>query len=302
MLSLLSIFFILASGYLAKRAKVIPQNQLIIFVDFVVIFAIPAMIFDKIYHVNIDWHLFGVIACSFLANLAAMGLAFGLGILFRFSRATTASMALLCLLGNTLFVGLPILTGYFGDDIANEVIIYDQMVTCLPAALLSPIILGYAVPNKTTLIQNVFKVMKFPPFLALVGGVAAKCVDLPDFVFHPLRLLSGAMVPVALFAIGLGLGFGAVRSCVKSTALVLALRMIAAPLVFVGVTALFGIAPSPSYMVGLMGSAMPPMVLASAMILKANLDTNLAISSVAIGVCFTFVNAPIIFWLYEFFK
>ncbi len=302
MLSLLSIFFMLATGYIAKRTKVIPQSQLIIFVDFVVIFAIPAMIFDKIYHVNIDLHLFSVIITSFASNLAVMFLAFALGILFKFSKATTASMALLVLLGNTLFVGLPILTGYFGEDIANEVIIYDQIVTCLPAAILSPMVLSYAVPNKTTLIGNVFKVMKFPPFLALVGGILAKCVELPELIFAPIRLLAGAMVPVALFAIGLGLGFGSVRSCVKSTALVLFLGMIISPLIYVGIALLFGIQASPSYMVGLIGSAMPPMVLASAMILKAKLDTNLAISSVALGVCFTFINVPIIFWLYEMFK
>lgn len=68
MLPLFSIFVLLASGYLAKRTKVIPQNQLIIFIDFVLVFALPALIFDKVYHVNIDFHLFSVIACGLGAN------------------------------------------------------------------------------------------------------------------------------------------------------------------------------------------------------------------------------------------
>lgn len=302
MLVLLSMFFILASGYLAKRTKVIAQNHLGIFIDFVVIFAMPAMIFDKIYHVKIDLELFGVIACGFGANLAAMFLAFGVGIVFGFSRATTASIALLSLLGNTLFVGFPILTGYFGDEIADKIIICDQMLTCLPAAILSPIVLSYAVPNQTTLRQNVLKVMKFPPFLALICGFLAKCVDLPDFIFAPLRLFAGAMVPVSLFAMGLGLGFASIKSCVKTTAIVLFLRMVVAPAIFAGIMLLFGANISPSFMIGAVLTAMPPMVLASAMILKAQLDSNLAISSVAVGMCFTFVNVPVIFWLYEAFK
>ena len=251
MLPLFSIFVLLASGYLAKRTKVIPQNQLIIFIDFVLVFALPALIFDKVYHVNIDFHLFSVIACGFGANFVAMLLAFGLGRLLGFSKATTASMALLAMFGNTLFMGLPVLQGILGDDIANEVILYDQMITCVPIAFLGPFILSYAAPSNVSLIANVFKIMKFPPFLALVAGLLAKSVEIPDFLFAPLRLFSGAVVPVALFAVGLGLGFNTVRSSYKSTALVVFLRMVVAPCFFVAFAWVFGIEFSPSYMVGL---------------------------------------------------
>ena len=294
MLPLFSVFVLLASGYLAKRTKVIPQNQLIIFIDFVLVFAMPALIFDKVYHVNIDFHLFSVIACGLGANFVAMLLAFGLGRLLGFSKATTASMALLAMFGNTLFMGLPVLQGILGDDIANEVILYDQMVTCVPIAFLGPFILSYAAPSNVSLIANVFKIMKFPPFLALVAGLLAKSVEIPDFLFAPLRLFSGAVVPVALFAVGLGLGFNTVRSSYKSTALVVFLRMVVAPCFFVAFAWVFGLEFSPSYMVGLIETAMPPTVLASAMILKAKLDSNLAISAIAIGMCFTFVVIPVI--------
>ena len=294
MLPLFSIFVLLASGYLAKRTKVIPQNQLIIFIDFVLVFAMPALIFDKVYHVNIDFHLFSLIACGLGANFVAMLLAFGFGRLLGFSKATTASMALLAMFGNTLFMGLPVLQGILGEDIANEVILYDQMVTCVPIAFLGPFILSYAAPSDVSLIANVFKIMKFPPFLALVAGLLAKSVEIPDFLFAPLRLFSGAVVPVALFAVGLGLGFNTVRSSYKSTALVVFLRMVVAPCFFVAFAWVFGIEFSPSYMVGLIETAMPPTVLASAMILKAKLDSNLAISAIAIGMCFTFVVIPVI--------
>lgn len=294
MLPLFSIFVLLASGYLAKRTKVIPQNQLIIFIDFVLVFALPALIFDKVYHVNIDFHLFSVIACGLGANFAAMLIAFGLGRLLGFSKATTASMALLSMFGNTLFMGLPVLQGILGEDIANEVILYDQMITCVPIAFLGPFILSYAAPSNVSLIANAFKIMKFPPFLALVAGLLAKSVDLPDFLFAPLRLFGAAVVPVALFAVGLGLGFNTIRSSYKSTALVVFLRMVLAPCFFVAFAWVFGLEFSPSYMVGLIETAMPPTVLASAMILKAKLDGNLAISAIAVGMCFTFVVIPVI--------
>lgn len=294
MLPLFSVFVLLASGYLAKRTKVIPQNQLIVFIDFVLVFALPALIFDKVYHVNIDFHLFSVIACGLGANFATMLIAFGLGRMLGFSKATTASMALLSMFGNTLFMGLPVLQGILGDDIVNEVILYDQMITCVPIAFLGPFILSYAAPSNVSLIANAFKIMKFPPFLALVAGLLAKNLEIPDFLFAPLRLFSGAVVPVALFAVGLGLGFNTVRSSYKSTALVVFLRMVVAPCFFVAFAWVFGLEFSPSYMAGLIETAMPPTVVASAMILKAKLDSNLAISAIAVGMCFTFVVIPVI--------
>ena len=294
MLPLFSIFVLLASGYLAKRTKVIPQNQLIVFIDFVLVFALPALIFDKVYHVNIDFHLFSVIACGLGANFAAMLIAFGLGRLLGFSKATTASMALLPILSNTLFMVLPVLQGILSDHIANEVILYDQMITCVPIAFLGPFILSYAAPSNVSLIANAFKIMKFPPFLALVVGLLAKNLEIADFLFAPLRLFSGAVVPVALFAVGLGLGFNTVRSSYKSTALVVFLRMVVAPCFFVAFAWVFGLEFSPSYMAGLIETAMPPTVVASAMILKAKLDSNLAISAIAVGMCFTFVVIPVI--------
>lgn len=159
---------------------------------------------------------------------------------------------------------------------------------------LGPFILSYAAPSNVSLIANAFKIMKFPPFLALVAGLLAKNLEIPDFLFAPLRLFGAAVVPVALFAVGLGLGFNTIRSSYKSTVLVVFLRMVVAPCFFVAFAWVFGLEFSPSYMVGLIETAMPPTVLASAMILKAKLDGNLAISAIAVGMCFTFVVIPVI--------
>ena len=54
---------------------------------------------------------------------------------------------------------------------------------------------------------------------------------------------------------------------------------------------------TPSAIVTIFESAMPTMALAAAMILKAKLDTNLAISSIAFGVLFAFVSMPLLEWL-----
>ena len=58
---LFSMFILLFSGYLAKRVRIISPNSAIVFLDFVLWFALPALIFDKVYHLNIDTTLISVI-------------------------------------------------------------------------------------------------------------------------------------------------------------------------------------------------------------------------------------------------
>lgn len=44
---------------------------------------------------------------------------------------------------------------------------------------------------------------------------------------------------------------------------------------------------------------MPPMVLASIMVIKAKLDSNLAVASVGLGVVLSFVTVPLIYWIFR---
>ncbi|ABK83010.1 AEC family transporter [Campylobacter fetus] len=290
-----SIFILLASGYLAKKTKVLAQNQSIFFIDFVLCFALPALIFDKIYHVTIDTHLINIILTGLTSSIIAMFIAVGAGIVFKFKKPTIVSLALLSMFGNTLFVGMPIVEGFFGDSALNEVIFYDQLATGIPISILGPLILSLGAPAKVSIIQNTMKILKFPPFVALLLGLICKNFELPDVIFAPLRMFASSVVPVALFAVGIGLGFNSIKSAWKSSLVVLGAKMVLAPAIFVLITMIFDIKLNQSWMVGLLETAMPPMVLASAMILKANLDTNLAISSVALGIIFTFITIPTIF-------
>ncbi|ANE35810.1 putative membrane protein, predicted permease [Campylobacter iguaniorum] len=287
-----SIFILLTSGYLAKKTKVLAQNQSIIFVDFVLCFALPAMIFDRIYHVEIDINLINVILTGICSSLIAMGIAVGVGILLKFKKPTLVSLALLSMFGNTLFVGIPVVQGFFGDEAINEVIFYDQLATGIPISILGPLILSLAAPAKVSLVQNTIKVLKFPPFVALILRLICRNFELPDIIFPPLKMFASSVVPVALFAVGIGLGFNSVKSAWKSTSVVLVAKMVLAPAIFIGIAFVFGVSLDDKWLIGLVECAMPPMVLASAMILKANLDTNLAISSVALGIVATFITIP----------
>ncbi|MBQ8609877.1 MAG: AEC family transporter [Campylobacter sp.] len=292
---LFSMFILLFSGYLAKRVRIISPNSAIVFLDFVLWFALPALIFDKVYHLNIDTTLISVIITGFFSSFFAAFVAISVGIMLKFTRPTLASIALLSLFGNTLFIGIPITQGLYGQSAINDVIFYDQIVTALPISILGPLILSFGAPTRVSIIQNSIKIIKFPPFIALSLALVLKNFNLPEIIFDPLRMFSNSVIPVALFAVGMKLGFNSIKSSYKSCSIVIGAKMILAPIIFLLIAKAFGFEINQKWIIGLIEVATPPMVLASAMILKANLDSNLAISAVAIGMIALFFTMPTLY-------
>lgn len=295
---LFTIFILLAGGYFAKRIGVLKQKQARTFLDFAIVFALPCLIFDKAYHLNFDFSLIVLIFMGLLSCVISAFISVLLGFIFKFSKTTIISMFLLSCFGNTIFVGMPIVEGIFSNpQFSAEVIFYDALATTLPISLFGPFVLSLGSGEKVNLMANIKKILSFPPFLALLFGFLCKIIPLPEFLFSPIRLFGGAATPVALFAIGLGLGFMAIKTAYKATIIVIFAKMLLVPLIFIFLLKIFGFEMKASTLVAIIESAAPTMTLAGAMVMKAKLDSNLAVSAVAFGVLFAFVSMPILIWV-----
>ena len=295
---LFTILTLLMGGYFAKRIGVLKNKQSRAFLDFTIIFALPCLIFERTYHLSFDFSLIVYILIGLGSCVVAGFLSVWIGRILGFSKATIVSMFLLSAFGNTLFIGIPIIQSlYKSPQFISEVIFYDAIATALPMALFAPFIVGLASEQKASLATNIKKMLIFPPFIALALGFALKFIQIPEFIFEPIRLFGGAATPVALFAIGLGLGFQSIKASYKSTAVVIFCKMLVAPFLFIGVLKIFSFEMTPSAVVAVFESAMPTMALAGAMVMKAKLDTNLAVSAIAFGVLFAFVSMPLLVWI-----
>lgn len=290
---LFSIFVFLAGGYLAKSVKILKPKQARTFLDFAVIFALPCLIFDKIYHLNLDFSLIFIVFMGLFSSVFSSFVAILLGKIFSFSKNTIVSMFLLSCFGNTIFIGVPIISELFKDpQYSGEAIFYDAIATTIAISLFGAFILSFANDKKINFKDNLKKIATFPPFLALVLGLVLKAVSLPEFIFEPLRLFGACATPLALFAIGLSLAFSAIKSSYKATIIVIFAKMILTPLVFIILLKIFSLDLTASSIVAIIESATPTMTLAGAMIMKAKLDSNLAVSVIAFGILFSFVSMP----------
>ncbi len=294
---LFAIFMILGGGYIAKKAKILKQKQTRMFFDFAIIFATPCLIFNRIYHLQIDLTLISLIFTGFISTSLAALISFAIGKICKFSKATLVSVVVLSSFGNTLFVGMPIVEGVIGTPSAiGEVIFYDALAGALPISLFVPLILSLGSNEKFSLINSVKKIFSFPPFYGLLLGIGLKIIDIPDFIFKPIIMLGDAATPVALFAIGLSLGFGAIKSSYKQTIVVILCKMIIAPLIFIILFKSLGFEITNSLKIAFLETTMPTATIVCAMVMKAKMDSNLAVSSVAFGLIFSIISMP--FWVY----
>ncbi len=290
---LFSIFVFLAGGYLAKLTKILKQKQARSFLDFAIIFALPCLIFDKIYHLDLDFSLVFLILTGLFSSVFSSFVAVLLGKIFSFSKNTLVSMFLLSCFGNTIFVGVPVVSGLFKDpQFSSEAIFYDAIATTIAISLFGPFILSFANKNRVNFKENIKKIATFPPFLALILGLILKPISLPEFIFEPLRLFGACATPTALFAIGLSLAFTAIKSSYQATIIVIFAKMLLTPLVFIFLLKLFSLNLTKSSIVAIIESAVPTMTLAGAMVMKAKLDSNLAVSAIAFGILFSFISMP----------
>ena len=192
---------------------------------------------------------------------------------------------------------MPIVEGVIGTPSAiGEVIFYDALAGALPISLFVPLILSLGSNEKFSLINSVKKIFSFPPFYGLLLGIGFKIIDIPDFIFKPIIMLGDAATPVALFAIGLSLGFGAIKSSYKQTMVVILCKMIIAPLIFIILFKSLDFELTNSLKIAFLETTMPTATIVCAMVMKAKMDSNLAVSSVAFGLIFSIISMP--FWVY----
>ncbi|TLE17018.1 AEC family transporter [Helicobacter apodemus] len=294
---LFTIFSLLFAGYIAKRSKVLRQKQSRMFLDFVITFALPCLIFDKIYHLNFETSLLLLIGMGLIACFIAGVFAVTLGYILKFSKSTLVSIFLLTSFGNTLFVGVPVIAGIYGERFIGEIIFYDSLATALPMLLLSPFILALGTYQKINLWENIKKIIRFPPFIALALGFLLRLFPIPDFIFSPIEIFGNTATPIALFAIGLSLSFNAIITSYKSAILVIFCKTLLAPFIFILLVMIIDLEFNTIAKVTILESAMPTMTLAGAIIMKAKLDSNLAISSIAFGILFSLLTIPFLNYL-----
>ncbi len=290
--NLFSIVLFFSLGYLSRKFKIYTEDSSKVLIDFIIYFAFPSLVIYNIYYLEFKPSYIGILTLGWLAIILSILISFYVGKFLKLNKKTLASFVMMSSFGNTSFLGIPFNMALFGEESVKYVIIFDQFASFLPVVLLSPFILAYGKETKNIKIDWK-KIVTFPPFVTLIFAFILKpFLQIPEFVLGSLHLLGLTVVPLALFSVGLNLRFSNLKERIKDVSFVIFIKMILVPSIFLAVFVLIGIGSSLFTEVAVIEIAMPPMVLASILVIGANLDKDLAVSSVAAGIIFSFISVP----------
>lgn len=201
-------------------------------------------------------------------------------------RATVGALVIVCGVGNTAFVGLPVVQALVGTHGLPVAMALDQLGTWLVLATLGTAVAALATgeAGATTPGAVLRRMAAYPPFLALLLALALHGVALPEAVEQLLQTLAALLAPLALLGTGTQLSWQALRTQRRPLAVGLAFKLLAWPLLVGLALAAGGSLAGNTGRVTLLEAAMGPSVAACALASSRGLNEGLCAALVAVGV------------------
>ncbi|RDX33517.1 AEC family transporter, partial [Arcobacter sp. HD9-500m-PIT-SAG02] len=121
-------------GYVLNQLNVFPKEAPNILNKFVIYISLPAMILLQIPRLTFSFDVLIPIVIAWTVMILTAIFILFISKILNFNKEITGSLLLVGILGNTSFLGIPILNAYFGEYSLPYVIIYDQIGTFIALA------------------------------------------------------------------------------------------------------------------------------------------------------------------------
>lgn len=296
----LSIIFIaIIIGIVFKRFSFFPVDTATTLNLFVIYVSLPATILLQIPKLTLNQDIlipalvpWGVMALSALMVL-------GLNVVFRWKREVVGSLLLVAVLGNTSFVGIPMVTAYFGEAFVPYALIYDQTATFIALAVYGSVVIAIYGESGTLRFKHIFiKVVTFPPFITLVLGLLLNGVTYPGWMTQVLEGFALTLIPLALVAVGFQLVIKLPKEEFSPFVSALAIKLIWSPFVAWVIVAWIA-GEGMITQVTIFEAGMGPMITAGVMATLAGLAPRLTAAIVGLGTLISFVTLPLLYSLIQ---
>jgi predicted permease len=311
MTNFIVLFLCLAVGLFARRLKNFPANTAVILNQFIIFVSFPALILNQFPKLlmSLDfkgWWWAPVCMAWFSFFISWLVFSF-IGKKLKWSPAKTGALILTAGLGNTSFVGFPLLEALIGPHAIPTAVLIDQPGSFLVLSSLGLLIASSHSGATLKKEQMIKKVLTFPPFIALLLSaiwfllVGSQGHHLFDFLFPPLEKIGLTLVPLALFSVGFQLKLD--RKVLKKRWIPLAMgltfKLLLVPALMALVYRYLFHLDDLSTQIVILESAMATMITAAVVVQEFNLDVEVANLMVGLSIPLSIVTVPL--WNYLLF-
>jgi predicted permease len=255
--------------------------------------ALTALILHLIPTIEFHAHLWLLAVSQWLVFIGACLFIGFIGRCCGWPRERIGALILVCGLGNTSFIGYPLIEALRGEDGLRLAVVADQAGCFIALAIGGSIVAAVSSGSVATPGAIARKLLLFPPFIALViGTIVGALGSWPVMIDTVLARISATLVPLALFAVGLQLRVRVSRAQLQGLAVGLLWKLLLAPaLVFLIGTAL--VVEQRVLAISVLQSAMAPMISAAILASDHDLDPELANAVLGVGILLSFITVPI---------
>ena len=283
----------LALGYALQRLRALPANVAQRLNLAVLYVCLPAAVLRHAPRLTLEPSLIAVAAVPWVLLLASVALVSLCARRWRFRDDERAVLLLAVALGNTSFLGYPVTRALIGEHAVPYAVIYDQFGAFLILSTFGLWVLArHGGDRPPTARDMARRIVRFPPLCALFAGLTLMPAQPPDGIAIVLRVLSEALLPLAMLAIGLSVRLALPRDELKPLATGLALKLVALPALAWLLIAPLGLQGDVARTV-VLESAMPPMITAGALAIAQGLAPRLAAALVGYGLLLSLATLPL---------
>jgi predicted permease len=294
MSALLLLFVCLALGVLVARFARPPAGIVPGINWWVINVALPALVLALIPRVRFDPQLWFPVTAMALVFGGAW-LLFGLmGPRLGWSRSRIGALVLVCGLGNTSFMGYPLIQAMHGQAGLALAVVADQL-GAFPILASAGIVVASIYSGRTPSASTIAKrIVTFPAFVALILGIAAGAAGgWPRWLNDVLTPIGATLTPLALFSVGLQFKFQRGDRQMGAIVLGLGWKLLLAPLLCLALGMTAGIGGL-VLTVGVLQAAMAPMISAAILADEYELEPALANTVLGAGIVLSLLTLPLL--------
>ena len=297
--SLILLFCCLGLGILFRQVRLLPENAYLSLNGLIIYVALPALILHKIPLISFTAEVAYPIAMPWLIFSLAIPFFILLGRQLQWSKQSIGCLILCCGLGNTSFIGIPVMQLLWGEAGVQVAILADQPGSFAALSTAGILMASYFSGGGASAKELVSRVLRFPPFLVFMLALLLKFsgIFIPELLTFTLARLGSLVVPLALFSVGLQLQPSAPGKDLPKLAWGLGYKLILAPaLIYV----LYILVLEQHDITGkgsVMEAAMGPMITAAIVATNFKLDPPLVGRVVGMGIPLSFVSLLFWYWI-----
>lgn len=294
------ILFLMLLGFTLKKSKIFPEQTSQVLNLFIIYISLPAIIINEVPKITFSSEILIPVFIAWTTTILGAISILIFSKIFKWNRNTTGALLLVGVLGNTSFIGIPMVSHYFGTQGLPYVIIYDQIGTFLALSTYGAVVIAIYSDNGTVSVDGILKkIFKFPPFISLIIAFALNGVEFNADISNALSTLGNTLIPLALISVGYNLQLKIPKKDMSPFLIGIANKLILLPIFAFIIVYFFGFEGFITD-ISVLESAMGPMITAGVVASMAGLAPKLVSSILGYGIFISILTIGIVFELIKF--